>query len=808
MGSPPPSPSFGPHPHPADPVDPCAAEPIHVPQAIQAGGGLLVLDPEDGRVLEAAGLRALGLLAPRDVLRRRVEEVLPALPDLERQQLKASLQAGRVFRHRIGGGSASPGAEDLPRIDLVAHRNPQGRWLLELEPGSTPAAELAVRRRLDQALLALEACPRSLRAVLQTAVEGFREILGCDRVIVYRFHPAWDGEVVAEARSGDLDPTLGLRFPASDIPPQARALAGGTAVRVLVDAEAAPDPLLAPPEHPTGEPTDLGAVVHRAQSPVHRRYLAALGVRASSSFSLNLRGRLWGLVIAHHRRPLRPSATARFAGELLARWLSREIEVAEERDRVARSRAVDGCLQALARRAEDAARSPEESDYWDALLRGPGDLGSLVVCDGGAVVLAEGRRLGWGRRPGDEALDALVRHFEPRLAPQEVWSTDRLLEEVPALRGRPVPADPAFGDEDGAVCCGVLAARLSPVRSDFVFWFREEAIRTITWAGDPSKPYRPGSSPGPRSSFAAWRETVRGRSWPWEDWERAAAAAFLGVLTDVDRRSGAELRLQADLLQRVEQEVARRAPGARCWGGVDEDAAISVARLAAHDLKEPLRGMRGYARLLLEDHGDRLDDDGRHMLGALERLSGRLEQLVDDLGTLARSVREPLVVDGPVPVDAALASVVELLAPRLEVDGARVRVEGRLPSLPCDRVALEHILANLVVNAIKYTDGPDREVTVGVEPGTDPPVLFVRDHGIGIAAPDRERIFEPFRRLHPREARGGGSGLGLAIVSRLVERHGGRIWVAPTPGGGATFRFTLAAAGERPAHGAPEEGGR
>jgi light-regulated signal transduction histidine kinase (bacteriophytochrome) len=137
-------------------------------------------------------------------------------------------------------------------------------------------------------------------------------------------------------------------------------------------------------------------------------------------------------------------------------------------------------------------------------------------------------------------------------------------------------------------------------------------------------------------------------------------------------------------------------------------------------------------------------------------------------------------------VDEAL----EVLAPRVRESGVEVRVPRPLPSVAVDRTLAVELLINLIANAIKYNDKPAKWVEIGFEEGA-PLVFYVRDNGIGIPEKHYENVFGIFKRLHGRDAWGGGTGVGLTIVRKIVERHGGRVWVGSKSGEGTTLHFTL-----------------
>ena len=218
------------------------------------------------------------------------------------------------------------------------------------------------------------------------------------------------------------------------------------------------------------------------------------------------------------------------------------------------------------------------------------------------------------------------------------------------------------------------------------------------------------------------------------------------------------------------------------------------AYIASHDLKEPLRGIYNYSTFLLEDYGSRLDEEGKRYLDTLLRLTQRLESLVDTLLHYSRLGRTRLDRED-CDLAEVLAEVLDSLAPMIQETHAAVHVEGPLPRVACNRVMVGELLHNLIVNGLKYNDSAEKKIGIGCVPGAVETVYYVRDNGIGIPEKHQESIFRIFKRLHGRDKYGGGTGAGLTIVKKIVERHGGKIWVESQPGAGSTFYFTLEGAG-------------
>jgi PAS domain S-box-containing protein len=268
------------------------------------------------------------------------------------------------------------------------------------------------------------------------------------------------------------------------------------------------------------------------------------------------------------------------------------------------------------------------------------------------------------------------------------------------------------------------------------------------------------------------------------------AITFVEDISD-RKRYEHELRASLEHAERITRQLElQRAELRRHAAALMESNADleDFAYIASHDLKEPLRGISTSAEFLLDDAAESLDADARARLLTIVRLSGRMYTLLDSLLEYSRVGRSELAFE-PTDLNAVVAGVLESLQARLE--GAQVTVRGPLPTLRCDRVRVGQIFSNLIANAVKYNERADKRVEIGAVEGEPTPTLYVKDNGIGIRPEHHATIFRMFKRLHHRDRYGGGTGAGLTIVKRIVERHGGRVWLSSSPGEGTTFYFTL-----------------
>ncbi|WP_051167649.1 ATP-binding protein [Actinoplanes sp. N902-109] len=723
----------------------CVREPIHRLGGVQSYGSLVALDNDRIAVVSANAEVMLGVgpLLDRPVgclLTAEQLATLIALADADTGQT-AMMPVELQPTAPVGPAATAPAPDRARRFDVTVHRS-EGLLVLEFEPAGPAVNEFAAfYAPIRQALVRLQRAGTVAEAC-QAAVREIRAITGYDRVVAYRFESfEGPGEVIAEEVIPQWEPWLGLWFPATDIPPQARRLYERNWIRVIADVDDATATLQ--PE--TGEPLDLSLSVLRTVSPFHLEYLRNIGVTSSMSVSLLANGRLWGLIACHGRdvKPLAPHLRA--ACEFFGVALSLHLAALRERDDTA---AREESRTVIARLMERVAADLPTG--WSA---GPAGLERVVDCDAVAVQM-DGRVVVHGADPGPEALAALRAALPPMRA-GELWHSDELASGTPEL-------------------AGALVARLTGT-GDTIMWLRRERTSNRRWAADPDTPVvlgPHGKRLTPRGSTAVFLATVRGRSLPWTPTDLAMVAELSRGILEI-------AVVHARAMVALNTELSR--------SNVDLD---SFAHAAAHDLKEPLRGIANTATFIAEDAADDLDPLTARRLGSIQRLATRMDELLNTLLYYSRLGRTELRRERLNLRDAVLHAL-EVAGPRLESAGVDIELPDPAQTISADPVLFDEVLVNLLVNAAKYAS-PDGSPRVAVGATADS-VLFVRDNGVGMPPHLREEAFQLFRRLHPAAAPRDGSGAGLAIVRRIVERHGGRAWADETPGGGTTMWATFPA---------------
>ena len=488
----------------------CAQEPIHLPGTIQPHGVLLGCTLPDWTITHVSAnvSSVLDGTDPEVLLGQLLERVLPLeTVHAIRNQLQTAMLSGTAERLDCLALDNGP-----RRYDLTVHIA-SGLAVIEAAPSVQGAGAngVVLLRGLVGRLRRMPTVTR----LLTLAAQQFRAVTGYDRVMIYRFLHDDSGEVVAEAVRPGTDSYLGLRYPASDIPAQARALYRRQPLRLIPDVHYVPVPVL-PGRGPDGLPLDLSLAALRSVSPVHIQYLRNMNVRATLTVSLMRGDQLWGLIACHHGEPHYLSGALCSAAELFGQMLSLQIEVREQQLEQQRlSDAQDAHDRLL------AAMSPRDTVFED-LNRYADMLNSMIACDGLAV-WSNGRLSGQGVLPPEEAITELIA-FLGQAAADRIFATASLAEHIaPASR---------FADR----ASGVLAIPISRAAQDYLLFFRREEIQTVTWGGNPDKALLRDPATGqlhPRNSFEAWRETVRGRAKPWTASERRIAETLRVALLEV-----------------------------------------------------------------------------------------------------------------------------------------------------------------------------------------------------------------------------------------------------------------------------------
>ena len=558
----------------------CDREPIHIPGAIQPHGILFACGADDWRISHASqNVAQFFDRSADDLIGARLDDLLGASALHELANAAASSSTTFVPLRRFG----IEAGRQHQKFDATVH-NYHGRKIIELEAvdNAVPVESLDLVR----AMVARIKTAKSLEQLWSLTVRQLRLLIGYDRVMIYRFQHDGAGEVVAEARRGDLEPFLNLRYPASDIPKQARELYKKSLIRVIGDVGAASVPIL-PLICVNGQALDLTFSNLRTVSPIHIEYLKNMGVGASMSISIMVGGELWGLIACHHYSAKVVAAGVRVTAELFGQFFSVQLEGLEREQaydvtRSARLR-LDGLVDAF----------PSDGSLAENLAARLEDLKAILPCDGVGLWI-DGIWYGLGHTPPAVTIAALARFLDSN-SERPMFITHEL--------SRRFPPAAAYAAE----VSGLLAIPLAATGRQYLMYFRKEVIQDVSWAGDPSKPVTVGEHGDrltPRQSFAVWKQSVHAQALPWLPTERLTAEALRMSLLEVvlrlrevveeERRRNGERQnlLIAELNHRVKNILALISALVKRGSEPDESLASYICGLegrirslaAAHDL--------------------------------------------------------------------------------------------------------------------------------------------------------------------------------------------------------------------------------
>ncbi|MEO1990090.1 MAG: HWE histidine kinase domain-containing protein [Martelella sp.] len=670
----------------------CDREPIHLLGRVQAFGFLVAVAPDwtishvsenIGNFLDVAAASLLG---------RQAEALLPAdtIHTIRNGLQFLNPNRGVEVIYDLGiAGSAN-------RFDASVHRF-NDTIIIEFEPATAVEGAATDMANVRNAIDRMAELP-SFAAVYSHTVRFVKLITGFDRVMLYKFGADDTGEVVAEARKHDLEPFLNLRYPATDIPKQARALYVENPIRLIGSVADEGSPILAL----DGEVLDLSGSRLRSVSTIHLEYLRNMNVGASMSISVIVNGALWGLIACHHGKTHVPSMRLRNAALLFGHMLSLILQTRLSADERANDEVVHRLTTYISRTLSKDATTPE-------LLRSSAESFADILKADGYAVVQENKVVVGGAAPEPADILALCDHLN-------------------ALPGNAVYANHEIGtfmpDAERLVdkAAGVLSIPISRSPRDYLLFFRAELVQQVNWAGNPEKPvsYGPnGARLTPRKSFETWQTTVRGQSAPW---------------SAADIRAASQLRIMLlEVVLRLTEEAGR-----------ERKLANEKQELLIAELNHRVRNILGLVRGLISQTS----------VGAIStselvaKLDGRVQTLARAHDQITRHHWAP----------AALTELIEAEAESYLLD-RKTRLETSGPNVLLTSKAytsMALVIHEMMTNSAKYgalssargtvridwSLGPDESLQIDWRETGGPPVKAPKRRGFGSTIIERTIPFE------------------------------------------------------------------
>ena len=739
----------------------CETEPIHIPGSIQPFGYLLALNKTD-HTIQYCSENCTTLFS------KPLNQILgQPLSDFFKQEDADSFAAYSVKTEEAEKPFAFIVGNQSYHITAFST---QENMVMEFEPFSPKGLEMPDLFFQTKRFAYSTEIADNLQMLCQDVADETRKITGYDRVMIYRFDKDYNGQVFAESRIDSMEPFLGLYYPETDIPAQARELFLLNRIRMTANVHLSNVPLYALDEKADNKSLDLSLSTLRSSSPLHIQYLINMGVGATFTIALINHGKLWGLIACHHYAPKHIPYHVRLAAHLQGIFLSSQIDVRQVADEFELVKEIEKKLDDLHKIMAGSEQSLAEEQ---TLIQ----LKNLLNAD--AVVIAYKETFyKHGLLPPDEKLNDLMNWLDTSID-NGVFQTSKLADSYPQAAGL------------GSQVAGVIYLPIGKQTKNGIAWIRQEVEKTVNWGGDPSKAmHRDAENQSliPRKSFALWKEAVKGQSAAWQKPEIKAASVICSYIQHqfhLAEMQAEELRYLNlnERLQKANEELA------------------NMNWISTHDLKEPLRKIQVYASIILQKHQTDLPELVIKNILRMQSSAGRMQNLIDSLLSYTKVINEEKQwVDSD--LNVILEEIQTDLQESIEEKGGSLRWE-KLPVIQGTRFLIKQLLENLINNSLKFTkEGRPPVIIISSQLVAEKTMkqtmpdckhdyckITVADNGVGFDPTYKKDLFKMFQRFHGQQYTG--TGIGLSICQKIAEAHGGFIEADGEEDKGAAFHIYL-----------------
>lgn len=728
----------------------CEHEPIHIPGSIQPHGFLLALSHEH-RIEFCSGNTSdyIGK-TPQELLHHNFNDIFG--------QESTALLEDYINNNLIL--SAAPVKMVLGGNYFVCSIHHNGQYfILEAEPADKKNKNLTDVYSQTVQFVSYMNNTSTLKDLCNLVAKGTREITGYDRVMVYRFDKEYNGEVFAESCRDDLEPFLGLHYPHTDIPPQARELYMKNLLRIIADINYSPVPIYTMDDMP-GKNLDLSLSFLRSTSPIHVEYLQNMGVGATLTISLIHRGKLWGLIACHHYSKKNITPEIRLAAQLQGQFITSQIDVRQSNEEYEISRKTNIALEKI-----NALNLPPIYESFKIISVNP-DL--LRLCNASGVSISIGETIYRnGLTPTDAEIDTLARWLS-NYSNDSHFFTDKLTNFIPEHKH----------------LCGTVSGIVYHWlgNGNCIIWYRPETETEVNWGGDPNKAIiKDEKGLHPRNSFNLWKQIVKNRSKDWLQPELNAAANYAHTL---QRQIGLFLLSQ-------EEEKSRNLNNELKATNAELE---NINWISTHDLQEPLRKIQLISSRLLAKEEEEFSQSAIDALHRINNSANRMQTLLIDILKYTR-IQHTKETFETTDLNEIMAEVVGDLKEIIREKDAELTCAA-LPTIQGVPFLLKQLYSNIILNALKYASAERKPAIrisahITTENGQPFHTISIEDNGIGFEAKYAESIFNVFMRLHG-SSEYNGSGIGLALCKKIVQTHGGLISARPNaPGAVFTTSFPI-----------------
>ncbi|WP_281234019.1 ATP-binding protein [Flavobacterium gelatinilyticum] len=721
----------------------CEHEPIHIPGKIQPHGFLIGVTADWKIDFCTQNISSFVNVTHTDALGKSFASVFGS--DEEKQIIEYINEdkIQDVFPLEI---------ELLGKLFQISIHKSHDNYVLEAEPQFPDKEKLVdVYTQTIQFVTQMNNT-KSLKDLCALVAEGTREITGYDRVMIYRFDEQYNGEVFAESLREDLEPFLGLHYPHTDIPPQARELYIKNQLRLIVDIGYEPVPIFTIDDK-EDKNLDLSLSILRSTSPIHVEYLKNMGVGATLTISLIHRDRLWGLIACHHYSEKNISPEIRLAAKLQGQFITSQIDIRETNDEYTSAQKSSLALEQLS-----GLEVPLVQESLEIIVKAPQ---LLDICNAAGVsVISKGKIYKNGQTPSDEQITFLLNCIESQET-NGVFTTNKISD--------------CFSEITANVnFAGIIYHSLG--NNDHIVWYRPETIKEINWGGDPEKSIvKDNNGLHPRNSFNIWKQIVKNQSSIWRRYEINAAIQYAHTLHNqlimiMLSEEEEKYRNQSELLKETNSELE------------------NINWISTHDLQEPLRKIQLITSKMLTELDVVSTDSISNSLKRVSKSAGRMRGLLEDIlkYTRIKNTRDNLQ---KIDLNKTLKSTLKEMNEIITEKNAVIEHEN-LPEVHAISFLMQQLFLNILQNSLKYAS-PDRTPVIKITASQEPVLIhhlykvycyWIRfsDNGIGFEQQYAQSIFKVFTRLHNQEEYTG-SGIGLALCKKIMQAVGGDIHAEGRP---------------------------
>lgn len=731
----------------------CEQEPIHIPGSIQPHGFLIGLK-EDTFTIDfcSANCEEYIGIPYKELLDKKFEDFFgtDSLNSLNDYISKDQMLSSTLHRLTI---------EDKT-FQCTVHKS-GSIYIIEAEPVNTRDRNISeVYDQTSQFLLYMHDT-HTLKELCQLVANGTREITGYDRVMIYRFDKDYNGEVFAESVRDDLEPFLGLHYPHTDIPPQARELYMKNLLRLIADINYTPVPIYTI-DDTRDKNLDLSLSILRSTSPIHVQYLHNMGVGATLTISLIYKKKLWGLIACHHYSPKNLTPEIRLAAQLQGHFITSQIDLRQSNEEYEVSRKTNEELKKI---NTFSLTGKDEGKFNDLVKKD----GILQLCNAaGVAIVFNGGIYKNGITPTDDEIQDMA-NWLATYTNNGSFYTDKLVDYLPNKL-----------DMCGQTS-GLIYHSLDMDSNNCILWFRPETKTEVNWAGDPNKAIvKDKNGLSPRNSFKLWKETVSCTSKPWLQPEIMTAATYANSLQRqinllIISQEEEKYRKLSELLKETNSELE------------------NINWISTHDLQEPLRKIQIISSRILSKETE-IPENVHDAILRMNASAGRMQTLLIDILKYTRLKHSDDAFE-EVDLNRIVKELKEEMSETINEKSTVINYE-ELPVVKGIPFLIKQLFSNLISNSVKYTAedrNPEINITASPVPmtynGKDTGfynVIHFSDNGIGFEPQFSESIFNIFTKLHAASEYKG-SGVGLALCKKIMQNHHGYITAVSTLGEGTTI---------------------